>query len=101
MPISPLPRGRGKRTLVHMATKDEQAMDRIEADIRAIRTRIEADVNRVETFVGAWRSFIEMFTVANASEKASGVLSAAVGEVGDKVQHAFDKAMGIFKRSTR
>jgi hypothetical protein len=84
-----------------MATKDEQAMDRIEADIRAVRTRIAAGVNRVETFVDAWRGFVEMFTVTNAREKASGVLGAAVGEVGAEVQHAFEKVMGIFKRSTR
>ena len=90
-----------KRTLRHMATKDEQAMDRIEADIRATRARIDVDANRVEMFVDAWRGFVEMFTVTNAKDKAAGLLGSVVGEAGDKAQDAIEKVMGIFKRASR
>ena len=74
-------------------------MQRIEAEIRSTQARIDADVQRVQVFIESWRDFVGMFTVTNARDKATAFLGGALGDVGEKAQGAFERAVAFFKRT--
>ena len=81
-----------------VAVNDESEMQRLEAEIRDTRARVDDNIHRLQSFIDAWRDFIAMFTVANARDKAGGVFSSLVSDVGEKADSLVTRLKDSFKR---